>query len=227
LNDRYLQLPIIILGVLINITISTFCDANYRMTSHDNVELEQPKTGLPDSESDREEEAHSEPDLEDAPNSDVDEEEMKKWLSTAYERGSKEPMKKPLTAPWDVPISDGDVEKLKVGFKSRDMDDKWDILIEDPDESGNISIHIIRSWLQEECYILHIVPKPSNYDGGSAKIQSITWEENKGGLQCSGEQAQKEAVMLARGHLNCEFGMLPDYPSSMFWDSSAYKRVEE
>jgi hypothetical protein len=96
------------------------------------------------------------------------------------------------------------------------MDDKWDMLIEDPDENGNISLHILRSWLQEECYILHIVPKLSDDNGGSAKIQSITWEGNKAGLQCDVEQAKKEAVILSRGHLYSEFETLPHYPSSCF-----------
>jgi hypothetical protein len=84
--------------------------ANYRMTLHGNAEQEEPTTGLPtmDSEFDVEEDAHS----------DVDEEGMKKWLLTTYERGSKKPMKEPLTAPWGLPISDADVEKLKVGFKA-------------------------------------------------------------------------------------------------------------
>jgi hypothetical protein len=61
--------------------------------------------GLPttDNEFDVEEDAHS----------DVDEEGMKKWLSTTYERGSKMPMKQPLTAPWGLLISGVDVEKLK------------------------------------------------------------------------------------------------------------------
>jgi hypothetical protein len=188
------------------------------MTSHSNVEQEEFTTEFPttDSESDVEEDAHS----------DWDEEKIKKWLSTTYERGSKKPMKEPLTAPWDLPISDADVEKLKVGFKSRDMDDKWDMLVEDLDENGNISFHILRSWLQEECYILHVVPKPSNDDGGSAKIQGITWEGNKAGLQCDAEQAKKETVMLFRGHLYCEFERLPHYPSSMFWDPSAYKKLD-
>ncbi len=188
------------------------------MTPHSNAEQEEPTTGFPTT--------NSEFDVKEDADSDVDEEEMKKWLSPTYERGSKKPMKEPLTAPWDLPISDADVEKLKVGFKSRSMDDKWDILIEDPDENDNISIHIIRNWLQEECYILHIVPKPSNDDGGSAKIQSITWEGNKAGLQCDAEQAKKEAVILSRGRLHCEFEALPHYPSSMFWDSSAYKKLD-
>ncbi|KAH7129608.1 hypothetical protein B0J13DRAFT_139700 [Dactylonectria estremocensis] len=188
------------------------------MTSHSNAEQKDPTMGLPttDSEFDVEEDAHS----------DVDEEEMRKWLSTTYERGSKKTMKEPLTAPWGLPISDADVEKLKVGFKSRSMDDKWDMLIEDPDENGNISLHILRSWLQEECYILYIVPKPSNGDGVSAKIQSITWEGNKAGLQCDAEQAKKEAVILSRGHLHCEFETLPHYPSSVFWNPSAYKKLD-
>ncbi|KAK9775865.1 hypothetical protein SCAR479_07390 [Seiridium cardinale] len=187
------------------------------MTPHSNAEQGETTTGLPitDSEVDVEEDAHG----------DVDEEEMKKWLSTTYERGSKKPMRAPLSAPWGLPISDADVEKLKVGFKSRDMDDKWDMLIEDPDENGNMSLHILRSWLQEECYILHIIPKPSDDDGGSAKIQRVTWEGNKAGLQCDAEQAQKEAVILSRGHLHCEFETLPHYPSTVFWDPKAYKKL--
>jgi hypothetical protein len=211
-------LPIITLSVLILITVNTFCHANHKMTLHRNVEQEEPTTALPttDSKSESEDDAHS----------DVDEEELKKWFSTTYERGSRKPMKEPLTAPWGLPISDADAEKLKVGFKSRNMDDKWDMLIEDPDENGNISLHIIRSWLQEECYILHIVPKPSDDDAGSAKIQSITWEGNKAGLQCDAEQAKKEAVILSRGHLHCEFDILPQYPSSVFWDPSAYKKLD-
>jgi hypothetical protein len=179
------------------------------MMSHSNAEQEKPTTGLPTTDSEF----------------DMDEEEMKKWLSTTYERGSKKPMKESLTAPWGLPISGADVEKLKVGFKSRSMDDKWDMLIEDPDENGNISLHILRSWLQEECYILHIVLKPSKDDGGSAKIQSITWEGNKAGLQCDAEQAKKEAVILSRGHLHCEFETLPHYSSLVFWDPGAYKKL--
>lgn len=187
------------------------------MTPHSKVEQENPPTEPPTTDSQH--------DMGDDADSDVDEEEMKKWLSTTYERGSRNPMKEPLTAPWGLPISDSDLDKLKVGFKSKSMDDKWDILIEEPDEDGNVSVHIIRSWLQEECYILHIVPKLNNDDGGSAKIQSITWEGNKAGLQCDAEQAEKEAVMLCRGHLHCEFERLPHYPSSMFWDSKAYKKL--
>jgi len=199
------------------------------MTSHSNAELEEPTTDSEveieaDSHSDRDEDAHG--DVDEDADSDVDEEEMKKWLSARYERGSTKPMKEPLTAPWGLPLSDADVEKLKAGFRCQSMDDKWDMLVEDPDENGNISLHILRNWLQEECYILHIVPKPSNDDGGSAKIQSITWEGNMAGLQCDAEQAKKEAVILSRIRLHCEFETLPHYPSSVLWDFSAYKKLD-
>jgi len=55
-----------------------------------------------------------------------------------------------------LPISDTDVEKIKVGFRSGSMEDKWDMLIEDRDENGTISLQVLRNWLQEECYILYI-----------------------------------------------------------------------
>lgn len=193
------------------------------MTSNSNAEQEESTISLPaspatDSEVDVEEDLYA---------GMTDEEAWKKYLSTKYEHSSKKPMKEPLTAPWGLPISDADLEKLKVGVKSRNMDDKWDVLNEDPDKDGNISIHILRSWLQEDCYILHIVPKPnSDNDGGSANIQSITWEGNKGGLQCDAEQAKKEAVIVSRMILKCEFETLPDYPSSVLWQSSAYKKLD-
>ncbi|KAI1366801.1 hypothetical protein F5Y08DRAFT_327063 [Xylaria arbuscula] len=89
---------------------------------------------------------------------------------------------------------------------STTMDNKLNMLIEEPDEDGNIFLHIIRSWLQKEYYIIHIVPTSRNDDG----------RRNKAGIQCGAEQAKKEAVMLCRGHLRCESETLPRYPSSTF-----------
>lgn len=190
------------------------------------------------------EDSQSDDELPDPYENMTEEEAWEKYLSTAYERGSKKPMKAPLTAPLGVPISNADVAKLKIGFKSHSMDDKWDLLIEDPDENGGFSVHILRSWLQDECYVLHVVatkpspPSPPNNDKDDAhdtgdrgvhgtEIQSITWEGDQAGLQCSAEQAQKEAVMLVRGWLHCELETLPHYPSSMFWDPSGYKKLNE
>ena len=201
------------------------------MTTPSDAEREQKELirGLPDTPSDSDVEDASSALDEDA-NNDTYEDEMKKWLSTAYEPGSTNPMKKPLTSPWGLTISNADLEKLKTGFKSKSMDDKWNLLVEDLDEDGKFSVHVFRSWLQEEVYILHVVPQRSSNvnqeDVGSASIQSIIWEGNKAGLQCDAEQAKKEAVIVARSQLGCEFETLPPYPSSVLWDPKAYKRLD-
>ncbi|KAH7087397.1 hypothetical protein FB567DRAFT_524965 [Paraphoma chrysanthemicola] len=142
-------------------------------------------------------------------NLEEDEEFWERWRSNTYERKMVKPMKKPLTAPLDLAISDSDVEKLKAGFRPQSQDDKWAWLIED--ENGIISIHIIRHFVHEEVYILHITPKPSNDDGASAKIHSITWEGDMNGIQNNEEQAKKNVVILARVILKCDFEALPHY----------------
>lgn len=199
------------------------------MTSQRNSEKEEPTVGLPATDSESSLQVKAVSDIGEEATSDVDEEELNEWLSPTYKPlfFAKRPMKEPFKASWGLSISDADVEKLKAGFKSQSMDDKWDLLVEDPDKNGGMSVHIVRNWLQEEAYILHVIPKPSNDDGGSAKVQGITWEGNKGGLQCGAEQAQKEAVMLCRGWLGCEFETLPQYPSSVFWDPSAYIKLDD
>jgi hypothetical protein len=136
-----------------------------------------------------------------------DEEFWERWSSNIYERKLVKPMKKPLTAPLDLAVSDSDVEKLKAGFRPRNMDDKYAWLIED--ENGNISIHVIRHFVKEEVYILHITPKSSNDNGASAKIHSITWEGDLNGIHNDLEQAKKNVVMLARVILKCDFETLP------------------
>jgi hypothetical protein len=136
-----------------------------------------------------------------------DEEFWERWSSNIYERKLVKPMKKPLTAPLDLAVSNSDVEKLKAGFRPRNMDDKYAWLIED--ENGNISIHVIRHFVKEEVYILHITPKSSNDNGASAKIHSITWEGDLNGIHNDLEQAKKNVVMLARVILKCDFETLP------------------
>jgi hypothetical protein len=34
-------------------------------------------------------------------------------------------------------------------------------------------------------------------------------------------------VLVSKWILRCEFETLPDYPSSVMWQSSAYKRLDE
>jgi hypothetical protein len=136
-----------------------------------------------------------------------DDEFWDRWSKNIFERILLKPMKKPLTAPWGLAISDSDMEKLKAGFRPRNLDDKYAFQIED--ENGNISIHITRHYVHEEEYILHITPKPSNDNSASAKIHSITWEGRLGGVKDDVEKAKERIVTLARVIPHCDFENAP------------------
>jgi hypothetical protein len=136
-----------------------------------------------------------------------DEEFWERWSQNIYERKLVKPMKKPLTAPLDLPLSSSDMQKLKAGFRPRNLDDKCAWLVED--ENGNTSIHVIRYFVHEEEYVLHIAPKSGDDDG--ARVDRITWEGDVNGIQRDAEQAKKNVVILARVILKCEFETLPEY----------------
>jgi hypothetical protein len=93
------------------------------------------------------------------------------------------------------------------------MNQRWEIIAKDPDENGIISIHISRSWTEEDQYILAV--KPS--DGGGAKITSIIWEQNKGEIRVEEERGKKEAVIVCRMVLHCDFDTLPLYDRKILW----------
>lgn len=118
-------------------------------------------------------------------------------------------MQEPATAPWGLSIlNDADFEKLKAGFEPHDQDDKWRVSVTNQNQSGAISIHLARSGTGKELYVL--VMNPS--DGDSVKIElAITWEQNKGGIRISEEQAKKEVVIITRRLLECDF---PEYDIS-------------
>jgi hypothetical protein len=122
-------------------------------------------------------------------------------------------MEAPATASWDQIISDADFSKLKAGFEALDMEDRWEIKADDPDKNGIISIHISRSWAEIDHYILAVKP----IDGGGGKITSITWDQNKGEIHVGEEQGKKEAVIVCRMIVKCEFETLPLYDRSILW----------
>ncbi|GAM90469.1 hypothetical protein ANO11243_085130 [Dothideomycetidae sp. 11243] len=116
------------------------------------------------------------------------------------------PMDAPATATWGQAVSDADIEKIKAGFVGPDMDYRWVIITERVNENGDLSVWIGRSWTRQECYILDIRTNKNGH-----RIESITWEQNKGGIYISEEQSKKESIILCRVYLGCDFDMLPDY----------------
>ncbi|KAL8376629.1 hypothetical protein RB595_007641 [Gaeumannomyces hyphopodioides] len=87
--------------------------------------------------SDSESDSGSEPSPLPAELAELDEAEFFK-PTVERNRHRMHPMKEALTAPWDVPVSAADVERLKAGFRSRSMDDKWDLLVGGPGRQGRL-----------------------------------------------------------------------------------------
>ncbi|KAK7738521.1 hypothetical protein SLS53_006040 [Cytospora paraplurivora] len=116
------------------------------------------------------------------------------------------PIVEPETTPWHIDISDADFKKLQAGFRPADHDDKWFFLATGPDEAGITSIHIIRFFSHMVFYTLNIKPG----DGGRFKIDSFTYERQVS-VPKTEEEAKEHAVVLCRGHLECEFEALPEY----------------
>ncbi|OGM43937.1 hypothetical protein ABOM_005930 [Aspergillus bombycis] len=72
----------------------------------------------------------------------------------------------------------------------------------------------------KEIYML--VVKPSDGDSNTGvKIEAITWEQNKGGIRISEEQAKKEVVIITRRLLECDFDAPPEYDVSDLWNHPA------
>lgn len=110
----------------------------------------------------------------------------------------------PLSAPWGVHITADDFEKLKGGFKPRQMEDKWECTADQPDAQGCIVIRWTQSWVDIETIALRI---KGLSDG--AEIVDIMWERDTGapGAPRRNEVEAKElATMLCQGVLGCEWG---------------------
>jgi hypothetical protein len=128
-------------------------------------------------------------------------------------------MQDPATAPWGLSISNVDYENLKAGFEPQDQDDKWRVSVTNQGQSGNISIRLARTGTDKELYVL--VVEPSDGSNSSSKVETITWEQNKGGIRISEEQAKKEVVVITRRLLECDFDALPEYDVSDLWNHPA------
>ena len=120
-------------------------------------------------------------------------------------------MKDPVTSSWGQDISDADFEKLKNGFQPQDMDDKWAVSAEESIEASGhfaISVHMVRSWTGIELFVLTIRPKDGS---NSARIEAITWEQDRGAYEMSEERAKEDAMVVCRYILECEFTTFPAY----------------
>lgn len=74
------------------------------------------------------------------------------------------------------------------------------------------SVSIRRSWTNTELYRLIV---RSGEDGTSARIESVTWEQDQG-ERISEEQAKINIVLLCRSIAECELAAAPDYDPMLY-----------
>jgi hypothetical protein len=94
------------------------------------------------------------------------------------------------------------------GFQPKDMDDKWAVIVDDPDAQGNTVVRVIRSWLSEEFFTLTI--EAGNFGNTEveewAKIVDISWTPNFFQSRVIDEaEAKRWAKSMLKGCMGCEF----------------------
>ncbi|KAG8629446.1 hypothetical protein KVT40_003311 [Elsinoe batatas] len=109
-------------------------------------------------------------------------------------------MEAPIIVPWGIRISKDDVEKLRAGFASKQMQQRWDIKSEETD--GVLTVRILRSWTNKLCLVMKVVIN----EDGDAEVTDFTWESRSGGDTFTEDECKKLAVRLCRGWCDCEFG---------------------
>ncbi|KAJ4357218.1 uncharacterized protein N0V89_001793 [Didymosphaeria variabile] len=113
----------------------------------------------------------------------------------------------PATAQWDKTITHEDYNKMLQGHKPQQMEDKWTIKANAPENAqGNAILHIYFGWKPREEISLEIsTGDPSKTeDEDWATIVDISWKvEHPGGLMTSEEEAKTMAINLCNGLLGC------------------------
>ena len=111
------------------------------------------------------------------------------------------PVENALTAPWNLQITSEQLAKLKAGYSSADMNDKWMIAFET--KGDKTLVHIARSWTGRTMYVLTISEAA---DGGGAEIETLTWDETGGHMTEKTDEAEAKGwvVRLCKSHLGCD-----------------------
>lgn len=138
---------------------------------------------------------------------------------------------RPKAAELRFSLSDADVTKILNGFHPRDMEERWLILSDGPDDMCNIVSHLYRSWTGYEMYRLKITaPRFGSSsaraaetgegdDVHQARVKEIIWESrgdnDYGGWKVGESQAKWEAIRICRGVLGCK---LENAPKVAGWD---------
>ncbi|KAI1735357.1 hypothetical protein F4680DRAFT_435637 [Xylaria scruposa] len=94
------------------------------------------------------------------------------------------PFERPHSSPWVVPLPEGAVSKLLLGFRGSSMDDRYFVYADGPSGDGEAVVHIHRSWTGYALAAITI-KIPCGRDGqpdpdcDSSKITKITYEASQ------------------------------------------------
>ena len=101
---------------------------------------------------------------------------------TKYTDWQTKPFQKPITSQWRLVISKDDLPKLLNGVKPEQMEDKWFVYADGPNDEGEVRIHFHRSWTGFKVAEVKIVidQKQKGKDGvGNVFFEEIIWESEK------------------------------------------------
>ncbi|KAH8731822.1 hypothetical protein GQ44DRAFT_698076 [Phaeosphaeriaceae sp. PMI808] len=121
-----------------------------------------------------------------------------------------QPIEHPLTATWNLGITDADIHKLVHGYQPEQMEDRWMCCSDGPDQQGTIVVHIYRSWSGDEQLQLTAKAPTSTSDEGEgikgrgAEITEIKWERGNSPNELNEGQAKDLATTLCRQILGCK-----------------------
>jgi hypothetical protein len=106
---------------------------------------------------------------------------------------------KPVTSNWNVKVPKDAVPALLNGFKPQEMEDKWFVYTDGPDDDGIATIHMFRSWtgfpmFEVKLHVPVIVDEPGG-DGGAAAFTEITWESSPERISLASEGSSKDEAM--------------------------------
>lgn len=94
-----------------------------------------------------------------------------------------------------MPLQAEQLQKLLLGFKPREMEDKWFVYSEGADD-GRLVVRFYRSWTGFEIAEMDVMV--GNGENGSAegvaRITGITWEESEDVMKEQREDDAKETV---------------------------------
>ncbi|KAF2401799.1 hypothetical protein EJ06DRAFT_555442 [Trichodelitschia bisporula] len=120
------------------------------------------------------------------------------WKTTGF--------RKPIKSPWNQSVPHEQLPKLINGFRPREMEDKWFIYTDGPDDRGRALIHMARSWTGHKMaeIEMYVPVGPSELAAGVLPVMtSITWESNEECIRGNNEQRAKDTALRVCSWILC------------------------